>query len=434
MIAKLKETWKELGCSIYEGERLQNNLRVLTYVSIFTAALGLVLIILDFCIGETRLFPAFATFFGGLGCAYFAGVRKNRRIACIFPSTFCLVMFTVYAVTGFMQGTGIFWSLLLPIGICYFVGVKFGIILSIYYSLLFIVLFYTPLRARFTAYYPEVIMLRFPILFISVAAFTFIAMIQYHRMALRDMHYTERLHAEVERQTAVAVERAEQLERMSDEVVNMLAVAIDAKDRYTNGHSFRVYAYAVALARRLGWPEEELHALQREAMLHDIGKIGVPDGVLNKPGRLTDAEYDLIKSHAAIGSQILARASGMEGAADVARFHHERYDGSGYPTGRGGTDIPLHARVVAVADAYDAMRSDRIYRKGLKPEAIRGELVRGRGTQFDPVLLDAFLALVDSGALDTVTADANAQLAHAVQLGLIGNPASPSFQNEEGPA
>ena len=112
----------------------------------------------------------------------------------------------------------------------------------------------------------------------------------------------------------------------------------------------------------------------------------------------------------------------MTGAADVARFHHERYDGSGYPTGRRGEEIPLHARVVTIADAYDAMRSDRIYRRGLAPVTIRAELEQGRGTQFDPALLTAFLELVDSGALDAVTASANAQLADAVELGILGAP------------
>ncbi len=105
---------------------------------------------------------------------------------------------------------------------------------------------------------------------------------------------------------------------------------------------------------------------------------------------------------------------------DVARFHHERYDGDGYPTGRKGQSIPLHARIVTIADAYDAMRSDRIYRKGLAPEQIRKELVRGRGTQFDPELLDGFLELEADGELDKVTANANAELSQAVELGLFG--------------
>ena len=424
---RLRTVWAELNRSIFVGDRLWHNLRVLTTVAVFTAVLGLVILIIDFCIGAkgAALLPAFVTLLGGAGCAYFAAIRKNRAAACAFPVVFCLVMFTIYALTGFMEGTAIFWSLLMPIGISYFVGVKYGIYFSVYYSLLYIVMFYTPLRERFAAYYPEAIMLRFPILFISVSAFSFISLVQYHRMALRDIDYTERLNAEVRRQTAVATERAARLERMSDEVVNMLAVAIDAKDRYTNGHSFRVSEYSAALARQLGWPEEEIAALRREAMLHDLGKIGIPDAVLNKPGRLTDPEYEVIKTHAAIGGAILAHSGSMLEAADVARLHHERYAGGGYPTGRRGEDIPLHTRIVTITDAYDTMRSDRIYRKGLAPDVIRAELTRGRGTQFDPDLLDAFLVLVDSGALDEVTARANERLADAVELGLIEHTAEP---------
>ena len=152
---KLRTVWEELNRSIFVGERRQNNLRVLTYVSLFTAALGLVLVVIDVRIGASgvSLIPAFATLAGGLGCAYFAAIRKNREIACVFPCAFCLVMFTIYVFTGFMQGTAIFWSLLLPIGISYFVGVKYGIFFSLYYSVLYAVLFYTPLRVHIEAYY-----------------------------------------------------------------------------------------------------------------------------------------------------------------------------------------------------------------------------------------------------------------------------------------
>jgi HD-GYP domain-containing protein (c-di-GMP phosphodiesterase class II) len=286
---------------------------------------------------------------------------------------------------------------------------------------LFVVLFYSPVRELMASHYNEFFMLRFPILYGSMAVFTAIAMISYHRAILLENDYSARLNAEVEKQTAIAVERADKLEHMTDEIVHMLAVAIDAKDRYTNGHSFRVAAYAAALGRQLNMPQEEIDTLHQEAMLHDIGKIGVPDAVLNKPGRLTPEEFEIIKSHAAIGGKILARSSDMQGAVDVACFHHERYDGRGYPSGRRGAEIPYHARIVSIADAYDAMRSNRIYRKGLPPEKIREELIRGRASQFDPVLLDEFLKLADSGELDQITESANKDLMQSVELGLLDN-------------
>ena len=351
------------------------------------------------------IIPSALTLIGGVGCGIFAGILKKREIAILFPIGFCAIMFTLYAFTGMANGTAIMWSLLLPIGLCYFVSVKHGILLSLYYAILYIVLFDTPLKdvLNLSQYYEESFISRFPILYTAVAVFTAIAMIQYHRMVLRDLDYTKRLNEEVDRQTAVARERADRLELMNEEVVNMLAMTIDAKDRYTNGHSFRVSVYSEALARHLGWDEEEIKAIKREALLHDIGKIGIPDEVLNKPERLTDSEFNIIKSHAVIGGDILARSSSMTDAANVAKFHHERYDGKGYPTGVRGRNIPLHARIVSIADAYDAMSSDRIYRKSLDKETIRSELLRGIGTQFDPDLLIEFLELFDSGELERIS-------------------------------
>ncbi len=400
---KIKEIWKLLGQSIYTGERLKANLVALTSVSIFTAILGVVLLVFDLVRQEyLMMIPSALTFIGGVGCGIYAGILKKREIAILFPIGFCAVMFTLYAFTGMANGTAIIWSLLLPMGLCYFVSVKHGILLSVYYTILYIVLFDTPLKdvLNISQYYEESFIVRFPILFASVSIFTAIAMIQYHRMVLRDLDYTKRLNEEVDRQTAVARDRADKLELMNEEVVNMLAMTIDAKDRYTNGHSFRVSIYSEALARHLKWDEEEIKALKREALLHDIGKIGIPDEVLNKPVRLTDSEFDIIKSHAKIGGDILARSSSMSEAAKVAQFHHERYDGKGYPTGCRGRSIPLHARIVSIADAYDAMSSDRIYRKGLDKQTIRSELLRGIGTQFDPDLLLSFLELFDEGKLE----------------------------------
>ena len=135
-------------------------------------------------------------------------------------------------------------------------------------------------------------------------------------------------------------------------------------------------------------------------MLHDIGKIGVPDNVLNKPDKLNEEEFSVIKSHAAIGGNILAESAELKEASNTARHHHERYDGKGYPDGLTAENIPAHARIVSIADAYDAMHSDRIYRKGLSREVVRKELEEGRGTQFDPAYLDAFMQLFESGELD----------------------------------
>ncbi len=192
------------------------------------------------------------------------------------------------------------------------------------------------------------------------------------------------------------------LENITEEIVKTLARVIDAKDKYTNGHSFRVALYACTLAKNLNFSENEIKEIRWEGLLHDIGKIGIPDNVLNKNGHLTDSEYDLIKSHTVIGDEILKESSELKNAALTTRHHHERYDGKGYPDGLMKEEIPLHARILAIADSYDAMNSNRIYRKSLSKEVIKEELIKNRGTQFDPNLLDKFLELFNNGTLDLV--------------------------------
>ena len=398
---KFLAMWRMLSKPIYVGDRLKSNLLILTVISMVTALLGVILIVMNLSTGQyIMLIPTVVTFLASVGCGFCAGVLKKRELAGVFPLVFCAVAFTVYALTGLGQGSAILWSLLLPIGVSYFVSVRYGLVLSVYQTIVFFILFYTPLRAELSQYYNETFMQRFPLLFAFVSAFTIIAMVQYHRTALFEIEHTNRLNEEVAKQTRVATERALKLEHTNEEIVRTLAHIIDAKDKYTNGHSFRVSEYAVALARALGWSEERIKSLRRQALLHDIGKIGVPDAVLNKPGRLTAEEFAVIKSHTTIGGDILAESSELTEAAKTARYHHERYDGSGYPEGLAGEAIPENARLVAIADAYDAMRSDRIYRRGLPMEIIRGELIRGRGTQFDPEFLDVFLRLFDEGQLD----------------------------------
>lgn len=408
---QFKETWHILGEPIYLGDRLKANLRALTLASIVTALLGLVLTVMDLRSHDTiMLSAALATFVFASACCFCAGVLKNRELAGLFPTLFCAVVFTIYSVTGVGEGSAMLWTLLMPIGISYFVSVRNGILLSAYYAVLFGVLFHSPLKAQMSAYYTPSFMQRLPLLFDCQALLTGIAMVQYHRMARAEIRYADRLNEEVDRKTRAVREQAKRLSVLNEEMVETLAVTIDAKDRYTNGHSFRVSWYSVALAEKLGWSDQELKHLERETLLHDIGKIGVPDAVLNKPGRLTDEEFAIIQSHTTVGGNILSRTASLKKAAEVARYHHERYDGHGYPEGRAGEDIPAHARVAAIADAYDAMHSDRIYRKGLPHDVVRAELVRGRGRQFDPYYLDVFLELFDSGALDRVVQQREADM------------------------
>ena len=178
-------------------------------------------------------------------------------------------------------------------------------------------------------------------------------------------------------------------------VTRSLATTIDAKDRYTSGHSQRVAEYALEIAKRIGKSEEEQQIVYYAGVLHDIGKIRVSEEVIDKPGKLTDEEFDQIRIHPVSGYHILCGIHEDERIGYGAKYHHERYDGSGYPNGLSGKDIPEIARIIAVADSYDAMASDRSYRKALPQDAIRKEIEKGKGTQFDPEIADVMLSIID---------------------------------------
>ena len=178
-------------------------------------------------------------------------------------------------------------------------------------------------------------------------------------------------------------------------IVKSLAAAIDAKDTYTNGHSVRVADYSAEIARRAGYDVSALQRIYITGLLHDVGKIGIPDAIINKNGKLDDEEYAIIKTHPEKGAAILSNIQDMPELSIGARWHHERFDGKGYPEGLMGEDIPEMARIIAVADAYDAMTSNRSYRKGLPQKVVRAEIEKGKGTQFDPIFAEIMLQMID---------------------------------------
>lgn len=198
----------------------------------------------------------------------------------------------------------------------------------------------------------------------------------------------DHLYEEVERKT-------EENRNLSIDIVKALAEAIDAKDTYTNGHSSRVADYARMIALRYGYPEDRLDDIYMMGLLHDVGKIGIPNSIINKPAKLNDDEYEVIKGHPEMGAKILKNITEMPSLAMGARWHHERYSGGGYPDNLKGEDIPEEARIIAVADAYDAMSSRRSYRDILPQDRVRSEIENGKGTQFDPDFAEIMLQLID---------------------------------------
>lgn len=177
--------------------------------------------------------------------------------------------------------------------------------------------------------------------------------------------------------------------------VEALRIAVDAKDTYTKGHSDRVAFYSKLLAKEIGISDEEQERIYIGGLFHDIGKIGVPDAILQKQDRLTFEEYSEIKNHPLIGAQIINAATIFEDIIPIVKYHHERFDGKGYPGKLVGEEIPLYARIVTIADAFDAMTSDRQYRKGLLIDVAKDELIKNAGTQFDENLSKKFVKIIE---------------------------------------
>lgn len=188
----------------------------------------------------------------------------------------------------------------------------------------------------------------------------------------------------------------------TNSIIDAFSICIDGKDSYTNGHSLRVAKYTKLLALKLGESEETAQKFYNIALLHDIGKIGISDEILNKHGKLSPEEYETMKTHTYRGFEILKRVKTQKDIADGARYHHERFDGRGYPAKLSGEKIPWVARIISVADAFDAMSSTRPYRKRLSNDAILKEIKDCTGTQFDPVVAKAFLELYEEGVFSDV--------------------------------
>ena len=205
----------------------------------------------------------------------------------------------------------------------------------------------------------------------------------------------EQMH-EIKRINEMLKESKEQLERAYLDTIQSLRYAVEAKDPYTRGHSDRVSEYAVLIGRKMGLSEDEIKTLQIGGLFHDIGKIGVPDTILQMEAKLTDDEYSQIKNHPSIGAHILGEAEAFKDIIPIVKYHHERFDGRGYPSRLSGEKIPLLARITAVADTFDAMTSKRSYRNALDIQYVKEEIERCKGTQFDPKIAEVFLEILNN--------------------------------------
>jgi len=212
--------------------------------------------------------------------------------------------------------------------------------------------------------------------------------------------YRTSLEASIERRTRDLMRALHELEGNYQTTLEALVLSLDAREHETYAHSLRVRAYTQHLARMVSYPLALLPALGQAALLHDIGKIAVADAILLKPGKLTEEEWIQMRRHVLAGVQILNRIPFLKPCSPIVQHHHERYDGKGYPSGVAGEQIPLGARLFALADTLDAMTSDRAYRKAVGLSEVRSEVARQRGTQFDPQVVDMFLKVPESTWLE----------------------------------
>jgi putative nucleotidyltransferase with HDIG domain len=211
------------------------------------------------------------------------------------------------------------------------------------------------------------------------------------RLRLENLAYQTKLESLVSARTEALRKALTELERSYDITLEVLGEALDLKDAETEGHSKRVTAFTIAIARQMKLPQERIRIIARGAFLHDVGKMAIPDAILRKPGRLSPDEQDIMRQHAYKGYQLLRNIPYLQEAADIVHSHQERYDGSGYPRGLKGEQIPLGARIFAIADTFDAMTSDRPYRAAQSVSSGRREIERHAGKQFDPEIVKVFL-------------------------------------------
>jgi putative nucleotidyltransferase with HDIG domain len=217
---------------------------------------------------------------------------------------------------------------------------------------------------------------------------------------VENRNYQSNLESLVRARTDQLQAIVKELKRSYDITLEVLVDALDYKDQETHGHSQRVTAYTIAIARSMGIPQEQIENIARGALLHDVGKIAIPESIIHKPGKLTPDEIAVMREHCYLGYKLVQKIPALAEAAEIVYSHQEHYDGSGYPRRLKGDEIPLGARIFSIADTLDAMTSDRPYRRKLSFEQARAEIQRCCGSQFDPEVVEVFLKMPDSIWLD----------------------------------
>lgn len=385
----IKKYWDIFRANVNDGKRSRENLSgiriTLFLLSIFAFIMSLRYVVI-------RDFPMLlsAIVLCVLFLATFFVLQKSQNRS--FPLLICILgittVFTYYILSGGNSSFSILWTLLAPMFIMAAIGVKSGTIVGLYFQILLTIFFWTPLKSTVSAHYSETFLSQFPILYLCTLIITLAIMLSHKRQQLILDRYQEDL------ENAVREERAK-VSQITFQTIASITSIVDAKDTYTDDHSIRVANYSCLIADELGWAQSKIDTLYHAALLHDIGKVGIQDSILKKSAGLSPKEYEIMKSHTSIGASILKELSFLDRADEGALYHHEKFDGTGYPFGLKGENIPINARIIGVADAFDAMNTNRTYREKCTDAYIIDEMRKGSGTQFDPDIVAALLRCIE---------------------------------------
>jgi len=315
---------------------------------------------------------------------------------------FLAIALTYYALFGVNDGIANYWSLLTLLVIMILYGMPFGIMWGTYFWVLSIVFFWTPIRKTMPFEYSDEYATAFPLIFLSAFIGAFVANIYYKKGCIEQEKRDILLHQELEQ----ALERVDEA---MIESAKILSTMIDEKDMYTKEHSVRVAKYARLIADRYGFSSDakRMRSIYNAALLHDMGKIAIPDEVLKLGNKLNDEQYEIMKQHTVYGEEILKELTFLPTVYYGAKYHHEHMDGSGYPQGIMGADIPIEGRIITVADTLDAMNSKRVYRDPCSREYILNTFKKGAGTEFDEAIANIACELIEEGKIKILADDNN---------------------------
>lgn len=363
------------------------------------AVFAIVMILIDvenirlgkYIIGAATFFAAVVSLVAVWALDYFKNVYRVCRIAAVI----LLVLAVPIIFVGANDGFSLLWYLLLPVITLILLGMKFGVPVCVIYGLYITISFWTPLGNIFNYDYGRDYRFFYPVFYWGFCLVVITVDIFYKNYQMRQADDEHELEKEV--QSAVAGTKVLMINS-----VTAISRMLDEKDGYTQQHSKRVAQYSELIAQNMKsrtYTKEEIDIIYRSALLHDIGKIAVPDAVLNKPSRLTDGEYELMKKHTIWGKEILAGLEFLPQADMGAAYHHERFDGKGYPYGLKGDKIPDIVRIISAADSLDAMSSNRCYRRHCDKDYIISEFEKGAGTQFDADVAQVVVGLIKEGRI-----------------------------------